>query len=316
MIPRNSAHGMESASVRDRLADWRELLDRCGRKPTRKRVHALRVVTLRLQAELDRDAGELPSASHQAQAVFQFGKHAQRLRRVLGRVREIDVWIGMLGRLRTSMSATTEYVPRTTRECIRQIERTEERLKGKRGALERRLMAEIENRRVQLESAGKDVDQAVGIRRGAPESQAFEQILARFASVAAEFPMLDEENLHEFRKRIKTVRYLAEISGEDPACSRLAAQMKKMQTAIGDWHDWQALAQEVSRGRRKRGSTLAELLDSMRSEAFDAAIASCHAVTARLLAKKVSSNGAGSATLRKLPASELAAISSLERKLA
>lgn len=316
MNPRNSARGVESASARDRLADWRELLERCGRKPTRKRVHALRVVTLRLQAELDRDAAELPSASHRAQAVFQFGKQAQRLRRVLGRVREIDVWMGMLRRLKASMSESTEYVPRSSRECIRQIERTEERLKEKRSVLERRLVAEIENRRAQLKSAGEDVGEAVEVRHGAADSHAFEQILARFASVAAEFPALDEENLHEFRKRIKTVRYLAEISGGDPACSRLAAQMKKMQTAIGDWHDWQALAQEVSRGRRKRGGALAELLDAMRAEAFDAAIASCHAVTTRLLAKKGSPNGAGSATLRKSPATEQEPISMVERKLA
>lgn len=316
MNPRNSARRVESASVRDRLADWRELLDRCGRRPTRKRVHALRVVTLRLQAELDRDAAELPSASHQAQAVLQFGKQAQRLRRVLGRVREIDVWMGMLRRLKSSMSETTEYVPRSSRECIRQIERTEESLKEKRGALERRLLAEIQNRRGQLESAGKDAGEALETHQAATDLHAFEQILARFASVAAEFPTLDEENLHEFRKRIKTVRYLAEISGADPACSRLAAQMKKMQTAVGDWHDWQSLAQEVSQGRRNRGSALAELLDAMRAESFEAAIASCHAVTARLLAKKVSSNGSSAATLRKLPGAELEAISVAERKLA
>lgn len=316
MPPANSSRQAALVSVRDRLTDWRELLDRCGRKPTRKRVHALRVVTLRLQAELDRDAAELPSASHQAQAIFRFGKQAHRLRRVLGRVREIDVWIGMLRRLKASMSESADYVPRSSRDCIRQIERTEQRLKERRSVLERKLLDEIEKRRVQLESAGEDAGEAVEVRHRTTDLHAFEQILARYASVAAEFPTLDEGNLHEFRKRVKTVRYLAEISAADPACSRLAVQMKQLQTAIGEWHDWQALAQEVSRGRRSKDVALAELLDAMRAEAFDAAIASCHAVTVRLLAKKNTSSGAGSATLRKVPASDPDAVSIAQQKLA
>lgn len=315
MNPADSPHTIESTSVHDRLTDWRQLLDRCGRKPTRKRVHALRVVTLRLQAELDRDAAELPSASHQAQAIFRFGKLAQRLRRILGRVREIDVWIGMLRSLRRSMSEAGEYVPRSTRDCIRQIERTEERLKEKRNALEQKLLAEIEKRKVQLDSAGKDAGEAVEVHHRASHTNAFEQILARFASAAAEFPQLDENNLHEFRKRIKTVRYLAEISPRDPACTQLAAQMKKMQTAIGNWHDWQALEQDVSRRQRKRGGALAELLEAMRVEAFEAAIATCHAVTARLLAGKSAANGALPAA-RKSPASDLDEISSAQKKFA
>ena len=33
--------------------EWRKLLSECGEKPTRKRVHSLRVATLPMKAEVD-----------------------------------------------------------------------------------------------------------------------------------------------------------------------------------------------------------------------------------------------------------------------
>ncbi|MGB7549792.1 MAG: hypothetical protein WBM14_18800, partial [Terracidiphilus sp.] len=38
---------------RSQVEAWRQLLAECGRKPGRKRVHELRVATLRLQAEVE-----------------------------------------------------------------------------------------------------------------------------------------------------------------------------------------------------------------------------------------------------------------------
>src|ERR1700719_1045519 len=99
-----------SVTTHERLEEWVKLAGRCGRKPTRKRVHALRVVTLRLQAELEMDLAEIPRASHQAQAILKFNKQGERLRKVLGPVREVDVWIAKLQGLRSSLAETAGYV--------------------------------------------------------------------------------------------------------------------------------------------------------------------------------------------------------------
>jgi CHAD domain-containing protein len=253
-------------------------------------VHALRVVTLRIQAELENDAAELPSASHEAQEILQFGKLSGKLRHALGRVREIDVWIGMLRSLRASVSENTGYVPRSACDCARQMERLEERLKQKRRAGEKKLVAEIENRRDALLAIVEEVGREV--RNHGRDPHPFEHIRARFAAAAAEFPALEKANLHEFRKRIKTVRYLAELSPADAACSRLAAQMKKVQTAIGEWHDWDSLARAVPRGKRGKNGQLAELLDTIADESFEAAVATCHSATARLVRENGSQDGA------------------------
>jgi CHAD domain-containing protein len=290
--------GDKLTGLRARLAEWCELLNRCGRKPTRKRVHVLRVVTLRMQAELANSVEGLPSASHQVHAILDFGGQSEKLRHALGRVREIDVWIGMLQRLRTSMSETTGYIPRSTRDCIRQMEQLEEHLGRKRRSNEKTLVAEIEKRRDALLSIVEEVRETVG---GHGDPHPFEQILARFAAATADFPALDRGNLHEFRKRIKTVRYLAELSPADAACSRLAVQMKKVQTTIGEWHDWDSLAQAVPRWKHLKNAQLAELLDTIAAESFEAAIATCHNATARLVRAKEPQNATATPSPRRKP---------------
>jgi len=274
---------MYSLTLRDRVDAWRELLDECGRKPTRKRVHALRVVTLRIQAELEHEVAELPHASHQAQAMLRFGKLAEKLREVLAPVREFDVWIGKLQRVRVSLDRTSGYVPRSTQECIRQIERMEDRLKKKRRSAGQKLVAQIAKRGNNFAAVRDDVNQAASDCRHDGDPHAVDTILQQFAAVAQDFPAFDQENLHEFRKRIKKVRYLAEIhQNADPVCRRIASHVKKAQTAIGEWHDWHVLARAARDGRRARDVELGELLDSLAAETFEQAIAVCHGTNVRM----------------------------------
>ena len=288
------AGGRASQSLRDRVSVWRKLVERCGKKPTRKRVHALRVITLRIQAEVEHEVSELPHASHQAQAMLRFGKQAEKLRAALGSVRELDVWIGKLQVLRESLSKTTEYVPRSTRDTVRQIERLEERLTRRRRTAGQKLLADIEKRRQVLMDVADDLHQTASDGDDAMHGSDAATILKEFAAVAADFPTFDEENLHDFRKRIKKVRYVAEICGRNPECGRIAAQMKKLQSAIGDWHDWQVLARTALRGKHAKDLELKELLDSLAAEAFEAALAVCHGAMVRM-------GSFGSECVRKLP---------------
>ncbi len=274
----------DGTTLHKRVAAWVELLARCGSKPTRKRVHALRVVTLRLQAELERDVSELPRASHQAQAMLQFSKQAEKLRQALGPAREIDVWIGKLHGLRASLSASEEYVPRSMQECLRGIDRLEERLQRKRRSAGKKLAAAIEKKKARFTKAAEKLEATPEDPRLADPAGIAEELVVDFRRVQAEFSVLDEANLHDFRKRIKTVRYLAEMhAGADRECARIATQMKKLQGAIGEWHDWQALADETQRMQHAWSKPLAELLESVSKETFEAALETAHSVTARVL---------------------------------
>lgn len=289
-----------SISMHDRLQEWRRLVDLCGRKPTRKRVHALRVITLRVQAELDLDLAELPHASHQAQAILSFSRRGERLRKVLGPVRELDVWIGKVQRLRESLSESNGYLPRSTRDSIRQLERLEGLLKEQRRRSDKKLITAIGKREDDFHEAADEIDRTVHLHAHETDADAGKLIRARFAEVARDFPAFDQENLHDFRKRIKMIRYLAEIHSSDAACAQIAAQMKKLQSAIGEWHDWQVLAQDVREKYRMKG--LAELLEAIARESLETALTTCHGITHKLAAEHALSTAPAHLPVRKLPA--------------
>jgi CHAD domain-containing protein len=48
---------------------------------------------------------------------------------------------------------------------------------------------------------------------------------------------LTEKSLHDFRLGAKRARYLAELAGEDPAASAFVDELKRAQNATGEWHD-------------------------------------------------------------------------------
>ena len=300
-----------------RLTEWRALLDHCRQKLRRRSVHALRVLTLRIQAELELHLGEISKTSRQTEAISYFGRQAKKLRRALGPVREFDVWIGKLQRLRESMDDGPTYVPRSTKECARQIQRLENRLKEKHREASKNLVAEIEKHQNHFLAAAEGIDAATIKGTSVSKSVAAEQILERFVAVTSGFAKLDAKNLHEFRKRIKTVRYLAEVSAEvDSRCKRIAVKMQKMQSAIGDWHDWQALAREVSR-RHGGNSAVAELLDALESESLEAALSTCHRIRASLVEQPVWAHREATSLGRKpLPFSDCGGLPSSHRKVA
>ena len=272
---------LDEAKGLNLIEAWRQLFARCGRKATRKRVHGLRVVTLRLQAEIEHRITEKGLDGHQA--AKRWSRQAEKLRQVLGPVREADVWLEKLVSLRATLAKNDGYRPRSTRECMRQIEELENKLTQKRKTWEKKLLAEIDDRKVQIEKLSKRLELDSAPLIGKCGSGGGRQIIEQFAAIVAEFPALNEDNLHTFRKSIKTVRYVAEIfAASDPEAGRHAAQLKKMQSAIGEWHDWQDLAKE-QRHAHKKHDELVDLLDALTAESLEKALEICERVTAQLL---------------------------------
>lgn len=272
----------EGQTLRDRVAVLRDLIERCGGKPTRKRVHALRVITLRIQAEAEDALSELPQASREAQAVLRFGKRASRLRQALGSVRELDVWMVKLSGLRESFNDTPAYVPRTARNTLRQVERLERRLARKRRSAAKNLIAEIKKRHDLLLSVADDLEGAVGEGMHETDGNEAPALVEQFAAISAEFPEFNEDNLHDFRKKIKKVRYIAEIHAGDPRCLRIASQLKRVQDAIGEWHDWHILAQMATSRKYPRTADAGELLQTVAAETFERALAACDTASTQI----------------------------------
>jgi CHAD domain-containing protein len=57
----------------------------------------------------------------------------------------------------------------------------------------------------------------------------------------AEWPQLGEQNIHDFRLKIKALRYILQLDAN--ADSALVSDLGAVQRRIGDWHDWEQLAE-------------------------------------------------------------------------
>jgi CHAD domain-containing protein len=102
-----------------------------------------------------------------------------------------------------------------------------------------------------------------------------------FARAAYAMPQLDAENLHDFRKAVKKARYIAEGSGGEP--SRVARALKRVQDAIGEWHDWLCLQQDAREALGDDAPELKAALDAEVERHFASAMNTTESMRGRLL---------------------------------
>ena len=93
--------------------------------------------------------------------------------------------------------------------------------------------------------------------------------LRMFARLARQTKTLTPDNLHAYRTRCKRIRYVAEMAGKAPEAKRVVSLLKRVQDAIGDWHDWVTLtgaAEELF--SRSVGSAMVSALRNMANAKF------------------------------------------------
>lgn len=291
---------------RQQLAAWRRLLARCGRKAGRKRVHKLRVATLRLEALLEfwlRGNEGDPGA----RAVKHWSKQAVRLRRALQPARSAAVYLGKLAWLRGQESAGGQ-------DCLRQIDRLELRFEKRRRSAEKKLMEEIGKRRARLERWSERIEETIPAPVAGEETAGAEVVRELVAGLVAEFPILSEDCLHAYRKGIKKVHYLAEFfAAGDARAVRQAEALGKIQAAIGEWRDWQLLAGKAGRVFKDREGGLPGLLTGLETESLRKALHCSRHFTAQLLEDRADVIRSGRSS-RKMPVQSAGLPSTTERR--
>ncbi len=265
---------------------WRELLDACLRKPTRGRVHALRVATLRLQSDVRHWLDGCEHSDKCGRAAKRWSRQAEKLRRALGPARAVDVDLGRLGRLRETLAGPGGGRLHSSRRCLCQMDRLERRFRQQRRAAQKELVAEMTERRQRLRRTSLALEMALAPLQLQAVTASSANVHEQLAALTAEFPELGEHNLHAFRLRVKGVRYLADLSASsDARAAQQAAAMGRMQVAAGEWHDLKMLAREAARelGRRSSKGGLLELLEELAAESLQKALALCRRTMAQLL---------------------------------
>jgi CHAD domain-containing protein len=187
-------------------------------------VHVLRTATRRIEAVL----GELDPEPDKNQR--RLLKQLTKLRRRAGRVRDMDVQIAALRSLKVSDN------PSQKTQVLRVLgEMRAKREKKLRKALDEDTIRDL-NKRLKRAEAGLTLPQ-----------DGFLQATSRLVSrLAKDSGPITEEVLHQYRIAGKRVRYVAELAAkESPEARRVVDQLKRMQDALGEWHDWFALTETV-----------------------------------------------------------------------
>jgi CHAD domain-containing protein len=254
-----------------------QLLAQTHAKPQPERVHLIRTTARRLETLLE----TLGSGAGRKQRKLR--NRLKRLRRKAGSVRDIDVQIAALRKLKIG------------REQERKA-RLMQALNEERGKREQRLAKALADKDAQkvrkalhrwsegIRSTPKP--EPAGSAAAGREHDAVAASLRMFASLARQAPTLTPENLHAYRTRCKRIRYVAEMAGQALEAKRVVIQLKRMQDAAGDWHDWQTLTQTAeSLFARTLESGLVAALHNVTNAKFVQARGVCQEARRALLAE-------------------------------
>jgi hypothetical protein len=273
---------------------WRDLLAQCTRKPSRRHVHALRSLTLRLRTTLEHQLLEQAPEPAAAQAFKRWKKVVKKLRRRLEPVRNADVYLARLDSLRKASGKAAGVEAKLSSRCRSEMDKLETRLKRRRQTGANKLIAVLETGGNRLNRISREMESALTPRMLSRTDSTAQTALQIFAGLVTELPHLDNTNLHIYRKRLKPALYLAESSAtDDPLARRLAMTFRKMHLAIGEWHDWQSLALEADHilPSHNKPDGLLPLLEEITAASFKKALGLCQRSTARFLKSAAAHNG-------------------------
>src|SRR5579864_7221867 len=185
-------------------------------------VHQFRTTTRRIET-LFKYLLPKPD-SNQRKLLKQLGKIHKRA----GRVRDLDVQMEALRTLKIGRDGEEK---RTLQGA----------LAADRARYEKKLVSALDEERLS--------DLRKRIRRAAADPRLYEstmepasKALRMFAQLARKQGEVNEAVLHQYRLRCKRIRYLAEMAGEDPLAEAAVKQLKTIQDAAGEWHDWETLS--------------------------------------------------------------------------
>ena len=244
-------------------AAWLRGVEACGKTPTRKAVHALRVDARRLEAliEVLRYATDAPP-----KALRRLAKVAGEPLDALARLRDDQVQRRLVGGMEgtESTEALLSYLhKRQTRHKKRAL----------------RALARIDRRRA--DAAARRVRKGVVRHQGAPTPRERTSLLLAAVDGAAtdvrsRIARLDTGNSktpHKLRIALKRFRYVTEIAEEVSPQVRVASQptLRALQRRLGQLHDADVLLARLdcfaARARKHRGEvgTLKKTIESSRA---------------------------------------------------
>jgi CHAD domain-containing protein len=291
-------------------ADFKASLDNCSSSGEAEAVHQVRTGSRRLQAMVET---MLREGSAKTRLILEeparlWLRQLKGLRRMAGPVRDLDVHRKLLKKPLADWmkrAAAEKDGDRPGEAGVFAAKREAVQLSGQAGQLDTWLKNERHRR---AEALGKHLEKhrqkladreatfisaAKRIRtpRGKASRSAAVVALYDFARLADATPVLDPNNLHDFRKSVKKARYVAESGGDEWNSQTVAQALKRIQDVIGTWHDWLCLADEGKAALGESSPELAAWLAIETDRHFAGALATTERMRGKLLGEWIATHG-------------------------
>src|ERR1035437_7321104 len=219
---------MSIAPERSKLVFWK--MERAVLKLSSgqhaENVHAFRTTSRRLQTLLEEI---IPDRDRNQKKLL---KMLDRIRKRAGKVRDLDVQLAALRSLKTPQEPR-----RKTQLMHGLIELRAKHEKKLRKMLNKETIREIQ-KRLKRGSRGVKTETCRD-----PLTVA-RTMLARVVRPAGP---VTEELLHHYRTVVKGARYVAELAPKSAEAAQFIARLKRLQDAVGNWHDWLTLTQTAAK---------------------------------------------------------------------
>ena len=214
----------------------------CRARTRPREVHDLRTYTRKLEAVLTMVMIDHRGAKKAIKAIGNLLDSLGKVRKAAGLVRDSDVQRKIVSRL----SRQLVQVPQdeTGDDVKDDLEHLREHLKKDRKTHAHALRKLLSSIELPLQERLHDCeDKLASLQPGktAPHQHARRWLAANRYRGRFRNP----DDLHEFRKETKGVRYIAELQPELESSVALANDIRSMNDAIGAWHDYEVLAEEA-----------------------------------------------------------------------
>jgi CHAD domain-containing protein len=269
----------ELESVRKSLRELDKLLGGLPANPPPKAVHDLRTTSRRVQAVA---AALAPDDRKKSRRLL---KTIEPVRKAAGEVRDMDVLISHARRMARKSAGESLNRLVAHLESARKVSAAEfERILGQR----RKAARDDLKRYSKMVKSALTPAKSSALNAG-QDGLPHEGVHAAATSAVrelGEWPRLDAGNIHAFRLKVKELRYVLQLFADaDPS---FIEALTDVQRGIGDWHDWQQLA-EIARAilDPEQDSALLTRIDAITKRKLDRALASANALRGRHLAMPV-----------------------------
>ena len=278
----------------------RKLLNNFSRQPDQEQVHDLRTNIRQLEALVN--ALQLDGKGNEQKLL----KELTPVRRRAGKVRDMDVLTQFASRLQAGEEedCRVALLEHLGAKRYRQASKLGKLVESERTAI-----------RKQLKRSFADVDKVLGDpKQPASKGRANAEAAAlslQLASELADPPRLNAGNLHEYRKKVKELRYVLKFA--ENSDGDLVDTLGEVKHSIGEWHDWLELEAIADKALdHGSGCGLLREIRAIGKTKFDHALS----LTNRMRAKYVApapkrKRGAGQARRSRIAKPVIAATSNL-----